>query len=48
MVENSESNGRFADPSCTYESDGFQVFGESDDLLNQIIASKTGPWRRGR
>ena len=48
VVENSESNRRFADPSCTDESDGFQVFGESDDPFNQIIASETSPRGRGR
>ena len=45
VVKNCESDGRFADPSCADESNGFQVFGESDDPFNQIITSKTGPWR---
>jgi hypothetical protein len=48
VVEDGEGDGCFPDPPCTDESDGFQVFSESDDLLDQLFASETGPWRRGR
>ena len=48
VVENSERNAGFPDPPCADESDGFKIFSESDDLLNQFIASETGPWGRGR
>jgi hypothetical protein len=34
MVEGSKGNRRFPDPPCTDESDGFEIFGESDDLLD--------------
>jgi hypothetical protein len=47
VVEDSEGDGCFPDPPCTDESDGFEVFGNSDDLLDQLPASETGPWRRG-
>ena len=46
VVENSESNGRFPNPSCTDESDGFEPFGESDDLVDQPFTSETIPGRR--
>ena len=48
VVEDREGDGCFPDPACTDQSDGFQVFSESDDLLNQSFASETRPWRRGR
>jgi hypothetical protein len=48
VVEDSESDRRFSDPPCTDESDGFEVFSESDDLLNQLVAPETVPWSRGR
>jgi len=28
-------------PPATYESDGYQVFREANDLLNQLAASET-------
>ena len=34
VVEDGESDGCFPNASCTDESDGLQVFGESDDLLD--------------
>ena len=46
IVENREGDRRFPDPSCTNESDGFQVFGEANNVLDQLIAPETGPWRR--
>ena len=34
VMEDSESDGRLADPTGANESDGREVFGQSDDLLN--------------
>jgi hypothetical protein len=48
VVEDSESNRRFPDPPRTDESDGFEVFGESDDLLNQLVTPEKVPGGRGR
>jgi hypothetical protein len=48
VVEDGESDGCLPNPSCTNESDGFEVFGETDELLDQLVASETGPRRRGR
>ena len=48
VVENSERNARFPDPPCTDESDGFKIFSEFDDLLNQSVASETDSRGRGR
>ena len=47
VVEDGESDGCFPNPPCTDESDWSQMFREGDDLLDQILASETGP-RRGR
>ena len=46
VVEGSQSDGRFADPPCTDQSDGSEMFREINELLDQILASETGPrWR---
>ena len=34
VMENGQRDGRFSDPSGTYESDWFEVFSKTDDLLN--------------
>jgi len=49
VVENSQGNGRLADPASTDESDWVKVLNEIDCLLDQLVASKQGPWgqRRG-
>ena len=47
-VEDGQSDRRFPDPSCTDESDWSEVFCETNDLFDQLVASKTGPWWRGR
>ena len=47
VVEDGQSNGGFPDPSWTDESDWSKAFREVDDLLNQFVASETGPWWRG-
>ena len=49
VVEESKSDRRLSDPPCTDEGDGCEVFGKTNDLLDQLIASETGPrwrWRR--
>ena len=48
VEEDSQSDGCFADPPWTDESDWGEVFSEADDLLDQFVASATGPRRRGR
>jgi len=48
VVEDRESDGSFPDSPCTDESDGFEVSGEANELLDQPVTSETGPWRRGR
>ena len=48
VVEYSQSDGCLPDPPGTYESDGYEGFGETNDLLDQLVASETGPWWRGR
>ena len=34
VVENFECDGRFSNSTCTDESDGLEIFGETDDGLN--------------
>jgi hypothetical protein len=48
VVEDGESNGCFPDPPSAYESNGFEMFGEPDDLLNQLTAPETSPGCRRR
>ena len=48
VVENGQSDGCFSDPSWTDESDRGNVFCETDDLLDQLVAPETGPRRLGR
>ena len=48
VVEDGEGNRRFPDPPCTNQSDGFQFFGDPDDLVDKLPPSETGPWRWGR
>ena len=48
VVEDGEGDGRFPDTPRTNESDWFQVFGESDDLLNQLVTSEAAPRGGGR
>ena len=44
VVENSKGDTGFPDPSGTDESNWTKVFGELDDLLNQLFAAKERPW----
>ena len=48
MVENSKSDGSFPDPTCANESDRVEGVCKTNDLLDQSIPAKTGPWLRGR
>ena len=48
VVEDGQSNRRLPDPPYANESDGRELFGEANDLLDQLVASETGPRRRGR
>jgi hypothetical protein len=48
VVENSECDCSFPDPPRTDESDGFQVFCESNDLFDERIPPETGAWWWGR
>ena len=48
VVKGSQSDGCFPDPSWTNESYRTEVFGEIDELLNQVVAPETGPRPRGR
>ena len=46
MVEDGQCDGCLANSADTNEDDGCEVFGQTDDLLDQLITSETGP--RGR
>ena len=46
VMKNSQSNGRLADSTRADEGDGSKVFGQSDDLFDQLVTSETGPRRR--
>jgi hypothetical protein len=48
VVEGGQSNGCLPDPACTDESDWCEGIGETDDPLDQLVASETGPRWRGR
>ena len=45
MMENSQGNGRLPDSASADESDWSEVLGETDDLLDQLVASEERPWR---
>ena len=48
VVEDSESDGCLPDPTCADESDRRAALSEANDPLDQLVASETGPWWRGR
>ena len=48
MMEDSKSDGRFADSANTNESGWGETFCQGNDLFDQIITSETGSRRRGR
>jgi len=48
MVKDCQSDRRFPDSPCTDESDWSEAFGQTDDLLDQLVPSETRPrgwWR---
>jgi len=48
VVEDGESNGCFSNPPYADEGDWSEIFCEVDNLLDQVLASETGPRRWGR
>ena len=48
VVKDSEGNGCFPNPPCTDESKRVEVVSKTNDVLDQFIASETGPGWRGR
>ena len=47
VVENGQGDGRLPDPPWTDESNRRQVFRKANNFLDQLVASKAGPRRRG-
>ena len=48
VVEDSQGNRCLPNPPWADESDWSEVFREANNLLDQLIASATSPWRWGR
>jgi hypothetical protein len=48
VMKDGQGDGCLPDPASADESDWSQVFHETDDPLDQFVASETGPWRRWR
>ena len=48
VVEDGQGNGCFPDPPWADESDWCEIFCEADDLLDQFVATETGPRSWGR
>ena len=48
VVEDNQGDRRFPDSTCTNESDRCSVFSESNDPLDQLVASETCLRRWGR
>ena len=48
MVEDGQSERCFPNPAWTDESGWSEIFSETDDLLNQLVASETDPRPRWR
>ena len=48
VMKDGEGDRRLSDPSRTDQSDGLEVFGQANDLLDQLVTSETGPRRRRR
>ena len=48
VVEDSQGNGCFANTTCADESNWGEAFRKTDDILDQFVPPKTGPWRWGR
>ena len=48
VVEGSQSDGCFPDPSYTDKGNWSKVFCKTNDLRNQFLTPKADPRRRGR
>ena len=48
VVEGLEGDGSFPEPPWADQSEGFEAYDRSDDLIDQPPAPETDPWRRGR
>ena len=48
VMEDGQSDGRFPDPAWADQGDWSEAFSEDDNPLDQLVASETSPWRRGR
>ena len=48
VMEDGQRDGCLANPSSTDESNGFQIFCQTGDVLDQLFASETGPRWWGR
>ena len=44
VVENSQGDGRLAYPTSPDESGWSEVLSKTDYLLDQLVATKEGPW----
>ena len=47
VMKNGESDGCFPDPSCANEGYGFEVFGETNKLFNELV-KQVLQWGWGR
>jgi hypothetical protein len=47
VVEDGQSDGRLSNSTSTDESGWSEVFCQPNNLLDQMVASKAGPWRWG-
>ena len=48
VVEDGQCEGCLPNPAWTDESDWNEIFSKADNLLDQVVASKTGQWRGRR
>ena len=48
MVEDLQSDGRLPDAASTDEGNRVQAFCKTNDTFDELVASETGSWRRGR
>ena len=48
VVEDSQSDGSLSDPSCADESNRGEIFCETDDVVDQLVAPEADPRRWGR
>jgi len=46
VMKNGQNNGCLADSTGTNESDGREVFCQSDDIFDQLVTAETSPRRR--